>query len=606
MNIRLIPLAQLVPSLDNVRKVKTGIEGLATSIATHGLLQNLQVRPANGETFEVLAGGRRLAALQLLTKQKKIAPDYPVPCEVREGSDATEISLAENEMREAMHPADQFEAFRKLTDEGKGPEEIAARFGTTPKVVAQRLKLAMVSPKLIALYRKEEMTLDCLMAFTVSDDHKAQEKVWAARPKWGLNPESIRDALTEKHIAADSKLALFVGIKAYEKEGGAVMRDLFDDENAGWLIDPALVNQLAAAKLDKAAEAVRAEGWKWVEVVPDLDWETLKQFAKAQPTRIPPTAAHQKEIDKLTAEGQAILDQHGEDPDDDEARDRFYEIQELVDELARGSEQWTPGDKANAGAIVGIGHDGKPDIRRGLVKPEDKAAARKADKAGVTNTSGEGETENSGLSARLVEDLTAHRTAALQAILSGNPKVALVAIVHALALDCLYTASLASCVRVTGSPTYLNHSAESIADSTASKAFAATGKTATKGMPKQPEKLWAWLLDKEQKTLLAILAVCVACTVDTVEKRRGVMDRAPSAAHAGQLAKALKLDMAQYWQPTTASYFGRVSKGLILEAVTEGIGKPAAAKLAAMKKEAMAANATQLLADKNWLPAILR
>jgi ParB family chromosome partitioning protein len=176
MTMQTIPLVQLVPSPDNVRKTKTGIEGLAASIAAHGLLQNLAVRPVNGKGFEVLAGGRRLAALQLLAKQKKIAGDFPVPCDVREDSAATEISLAENEMREQMHPADQFEAFKKLADEGKGPEEIAARFGTTPRIVEQRLKLAVVSPKLIAAYRSEEMTLDCLMAFTVSDDHKAQEK----------------------------------------------------------------------------------------------------------------------------------------------------------------------------------------------------------------------------------------------------------------------------------------------------------------------------------------------------------------------------------------------------------------------------------------------
>jgi ParB family transcriptional regulator, chromosome partitioning protein len=485
MNIRSIPLSQLVLSTGNVRKIKTGIESLAVSIAAHGLLHNLQVRPGNGETFEVLAGGRRHAALKLLAKQKKIAPDYPVPCEVREGSDATEISLAENEMREAMHPADQFEAFRKLADEGRGPEDIAARFGTTPKIVAQRLKLAVVSPKLIALYRKEEMTLDCLMAFTVSDDHKTQEKVWAARPKWGLDPESVRDALTEKHIAADSKLAQFAGIKAYEKAGGAVLRDLFDDENAGWLTDPALVNRLAAAKLEKAAEAVRAEGWKWVEIVPGLDWETLKQFGKAQPTQLPLTAERQKEIGKLTEEGNAILDQHGEDPDDDEVRDRFHEIQERIDQLSEGEATWPDDIKANAGAVIGIGNDGKPDIRRGLVKPEDKAAAKKADKAkpGAANGGGKDEAENPGLSAKLVEDLTAHRTAALQAMLSGNPKVALVAVVHALALDCLYGTSLASCVKVRGSTTYLNHSAEGIADGAAGKEFAATTKAVTKGMP---------------------------------------------------------------------------------------------------------------------------
>ena len=207
MHIETIPLSKLVPSPANVRKAKTDITGLAANIMAHGLLQNLQVCP-NGETYEVVAGGRRLAALKLLAKQKKIAADYGVACEVRDGADATEISLAENEMREAMHPADQFEAFKKLAEDGKGEEEIAARFGVTPHIVRQRLKLAVVSPKLIAAYRKGAMTLDCLMAFTVADDHRTQEKVWAGLPDYARQrADAIRDALTEKHIAADSKLA---------------------------------------------------------------------------------------------------------------------------------------------------------------------------------------------------------------------------------------------------------------------------------------------------------------------------------------------------------------------------------------------------------------
>ena len=154
--------------------------------------------------------------------------------------------------------------------------------------------------------------------------------------------------------------------------------------------------------------------------------------------------------------------------------------------------------------------------------------------------------------------------------------------------------------------TYLSRSAEGIDDGVACKQFAATTKAVTKGMPKQPEKLWAWLTGKDQKALFAILAVCAACTVDTVEKRRGVMDHAPDATHAGQLGEALKLDMAAYWQPTAASYFGRVSKGLILDAITEAIGKPAADKIAALKKDAMAVRAGELLGGKGWLPAILR
>jgi len=148
--------------------------------------------------------------------------------------------------------------------------------------------------------------------------------------------------------------------------------------------------------------------------------------------------------------------------------------------------------------------------------------------------------------------------------------------------------------------------AEDIEDGAASKQLAAMTKAATKGMPKQPEKLWGWLADKDQKTLLAILAVCAASTVDTVEKRRGVTDHAPDSTHAGQLAEALKLDMADYWQPTAEGYFARVSKDLILDAVSEGIGKQAAQKIATLKKGAMVSRASELLAGKNWLPAILR
>src|SRR3954447_9745412 len=95
MHIETIALSKLVPSPANVRKAKTDVAGLAASIMAHGLLQNLQVC-ANGGNYEVVAGGRRLAALKYLAKQKKIAADYAVACEVRDGPDAVEISLTEN------------------------------------------------------------------------------------------------------------------------------------------------------------------------------------------------------------------------------------------------------------------------------------------------------------------------------------------------------------------------------------------------------------------------------------------------------------------------------------------------------------------------------
>jgi ParB family transcriptional regulator, chromosome partitioning protein len=606
-----IPLNQLVFSPANVRKTgaKDGIDGLAASIAAHGLLQNLQVRSGESGQYEVVAGGRRFAALKLLAKQKKIAADYPVPCHALDSEDAAEISLAENEMRLPMHPADQFEAFRKLADQGNGPETIAARFGTTARIVEQRLRLAVVSPKLIAFYKKGEMTLDCLMAFTVAEDHRRQEKTWKALPEWARNsPRHIRDALTEKHVAADSSLAQFVGIKDYEAAGGAVLRDLFDDEGSGWLTDAALVNRLVTEKLEQAAASVRGEGWKWVEIMPDLSWEALKGFGKATPERTPPTPEQQCEIAALTEEGDALMEEHGEEPEDDAITERLWEIQERIADLSEGQEAWPDSAKAKAGVVIGIAQDGLFDIRRGLIHPEDKAAARKADKAAHAADSGsKGKTapvpgSGQGLSAALIEDLTAHRTAALQAMLADNPTVALVAVVHALALDCLYEPGTRSCLRVKATMTYLANSAEGIDDGKADRQFAATTEAATKGMPKQPEKLWGWLIEQDQPTLLAILAVCAATAVDAVQKKH---DPRP-LDHADELAAALKLDMADWWQATAAGYFARVSKQQALDAVAEGSTKEAAENLARLKKDELTKEAEKRLTGTRWLPAILR
>src|SRR4051812_39623104 len=159
-----IPLNKLVLSQANVRRIKAGVSvgELAEDIARRGLLQSLSVRPAqDGQgqetgTYEVPAGGRRFQALQLLVKQKRLAKSAPVPCLVKSDGVAEEDSLAENTMREALHPLDQFRAFQALRDEhGLGDEEIAARFFVTPAVVRQRLKLVAVSPKLLDLYAED-------------------------------------------------------------------------------------------------------------------------------------------------------------------------------------------------------------------------------------------------------------------------------------------------------------------------------------------------------------------------------------------------------------------------------------------------------------------
>lgn len=186
-----IPYNKLVLSQSNVRRVKAGvsIEELAASIARRGLIQSLSVFPVvDGEgvetgMFEVPAGGRRFRALELLVTQKRLAKVAPVPCVVRDRDGAIlpeEVSLAENIERAPLHPLDQFRAFHDMLTKGMTEEEIAAAFFIPVNVVKQRLRLATVSPVLHDVYADDGLTLEQLMAFTVSEDHERQVQVWNA------------------------------------------------------------------------------------------------------------------------------------------------------------------------------------------------------------------------------------------------------------------------------------------------------------------------------------------------------------------------------------------------------------------------------------------
>jgi ParB family chromosome partitioning protein len=550
------------------------------------LLQNLQVKPNAKGQFEVVAGGRRLAALALMAKQKKIAFDFLVPCNALDVENPAEISLAENEIRQAMHPADQFDAFKALADQKMSDDDIAARFGVTVQVVRQRLKLARVSPKLIALYRKGEMTLDCLMAFAISDDHRQQEKIRQDLPEWSKeDADAIRDVLTEAHIEADSKLARFVTVAAYEAAGGAVLRDLFDAESAGWITDPALLNHLAGEKLEREAEIVRAQNWKWVEIMPDVAWDTLRSFDRVYPS---PTEQQQAQIDELQAE----RDKLDEDEDSEKVEQITDKFAKLERELA-----FAVDDKAISGVIVTIDHEGELDIIDGLVRPGDRAAAKKK----KAETNGEDGDTPPCFSSKLIEDLTAHRTAALQAMLADNPKVALAAVVHAMALGVFYDERDASRLQIAPRVVYLDRHAKSMDRTEAAKQLAATTKAMRKRLPKQSSKLWAWLQSQQQKTLLALLAVCAGHTVDAVAKNGG-----DSGEHAAQLAAALKLDMADYWQPTAAGYFSRVSKEQTLAAIEDACGASAKGGYVTLKKTALADAAEAKLQGSRWLPELLR
>jgi ParB family chromosome partitioning protein len=250
-----IPFNKLLLSDSNVRRTKPGvaIEQLADDIARRTLLQSLTVRPvldADGaETgmYEIPAGGRRYRALELLVKQKRLAKTAPIPCVIRMDGLAEEDSLAENVQRAPLHPLDQFRAFLALRENGQSEEEIAATFFVSVTVVKQRLRLAAVSPRLLDAYAADAISLDQLMAFTVSGDNERQDQVWdRLQSAYSKEPHVIRRMLTEGAVRASDKRAQFIGIETFEAAGGIVLRDLFQGDGGGWLQDVVLVDRLVA------------------------------------------------------------------------------------------------------------------------------------------------------------------------------------------------------------------------------------------------------------------------------------------------------------------------------------------------------------------------
>jgi ParB family chromosome partitioning protein len=603
-----IPLNKLTAWDGNVRKTAgadTALAELAASIAAHGLLQSLVVRNGKKGSYAVVAGGRRLAALRQLAKDGKIADDYPVPCQVLAAeADATEISLAENAVRERMHPADEFEAFRELVDKGTPVEDIAARFGVTPRTVEQRLKLARVSPVVIEAFRAGDLNLSQVMAFAVSDDHAAQERVFGQLDHSGGEPEDIRAALTEDEISARDRRVKFVSLKAYEKAGGGVRRDLFAEGDDGvFILDPAILDQLAAKKLEKAAKEVTKEGWKWVEIRQHYDWSEWNDFGRVHPEAAPLTPELQDELDKLNAEYEAICEIDGDLTSEQEAR--ADAITARCDELEDRPREWQPQTLAIAGAVVSIGHDGKTDVTRGLVRPEDGPKKKVPKNIERTNEDGSVETvevKETTLSAPLTESLTAHRSAIIAAALHDEPEIALAALVHTMALQVVYDGySRETCLKLTASAQSLHRVEQSTAYEVLGRAHSQWGDQ----LPGDPAHLFAWCLKQDRDTLLSLTAYCVACTVNTVLVK-GERPDSERFIHADALVKALDIDFATWFKPTAENYFGRISKPAILDALKEAKGGAIAPAWEKAKKGDLAAIAEREIDGTGWLPVPLR
>lgn len=601
---------------------KMSIEELAASILELGVLQNLVVVKGPRGTFEVCAGGRRLEALALLLATGQIPDNYPVPILILPADKALMASLSENLHHVAMHAADEFLAFSRLLDEGKSIETVAAAFGVTPLVVKRRMKLASVSPKLMDFFRKDQIPLDCLMVLASVDDHERQEKAWIGLPEWNRRPDYLRQLLIGGEIESDrDPVAKYVTLKAYEKAGGATRRDLFcDDDKKAYLLDVALLDQLASDKLQKKAKQVTAEGWKWVDVRPRYSRDEYLNHGELRKTRREPDeqeataqASIDASVDELQARMEALEDADTEDGQDAyESLDREMtalqmQAKAIEDELS----VWPADLMGKAGCVVHVAQNGTVAVKYGLIRPDDRSdmaqAARQAGEGGQADLVSLPSPKTRPIhSDKLMRRLTAHRVAAVQAELLARPDVALVAITAHLAQKLLldhgyhYQRDQALELSATDSQAALRSAAEDIEGSAAWLQMDSERRAWLDKLPQEASQVFGWLLTQEQAVVLQLLTFLVASTVT------GIYGTEPTSQSTDALALALGLDMRRWWTASGPSYLNHVSKSQVLSVVTEAVDINAAAPLASLKKDAVVAGAEQAIVGSGWLPTCLR
>lgn len=586
----MIALNKLKLSPLNVRKTPATAEEdneLYASIKAHGIKQNLLVYKS-GSTYLVHAGGRRLGMCQRLVEEGEWPADTEVPCIVETKKQAEETSLIENYARANMHRADEFLAFAELVDKGIQIDEIAKRFGVTVNLVERRLKLARVAPQILDAFRNNEMTLDCVEAFTVSDDHARQLEVWnAVSNQYHFSSHNIRRMLTEKTYSANSRLGRFVGIDAYREAGGIVIEDLFSDHNNMHLKDSALVERLANDKLEEAAEELR-KTWKWAEARLEVEYEEYRRFGRVYPLQLDLEPAIAEELTTLRQRADELESDYDEDTWTDELQEEedriFCRIVEIED-AQHCNVSFTDEQRAIAGCIVTIDHGGELKVEHGLVRPEDipeQPAEEEVDqesaaieismptasrKANTPVDPLEVARKEQGISISLAEDLRASRHQILKAHLAADYETAFDVMLYSMCKQVLQSGYgyESKPINVSLTPAEVYRSKEVLKDTVAESMLEATHDRlnlswVSLAKPADFEALSALPAGDKQ-------ALFAWCTAHALVQQLSTDNGAHPVVEL--IGRRMNVDVAACWRPTAANYWGRVKKGHALKVARE-------------------------------------
>ena len=618
MEAHVLPLSSLVQSELNVRKRpidEKALSELADSIQAVGVLQNLVVYSMDNDVYGVAAGQRRLLALHQLVAKGHLSSSFPVPVKIVPESDALIISLTENSQREAMHPADQLHAFIELQKTGKNAAEIGDLLGFSTHHVKKCLRLANMAPELLAELDADNITLDQLQALTGTTDHERQVMVWNNAFGWKKEPRYLREAVEEtKTPVENNRLVNFVGLDAYEQAGGTLEIDLFTE--AGFIENAPLLEKLALDKLTACAELLAEfEGWQCGIARLERpsfygnDGEALS-LSPAPEAVIPPEFVDL--LAELRAREAELREQALNAEEYHEQIDLWQAVNDCENQIegieSRTKNQaWTADGKAIKGVVVYLDRDGEPCVIRGVIDLEQQApqCSEAESESEIESVSEQSTTQVetvSTYSAALCKSLSSERTLAVQAALTQHPNVALAILVHDACIQVFGSpyAKTAFNVKFSRAQDELLKNAPTAQDSEAMQLLNTQFESWSTRLPDAWQADFSWLLSWEQADLVALLAFCSAQTLSEVNHH---------APHDNTLAEALRpieqaiaFDFRQWWQPTKANFFGRISKDQISDCLADAGAADKALEAVKMKKGDAAELAENTLRDTHWLP----
>ena len=592
-----VPLASLIKSPLNVRTVPYSAESvseLAESIKGVGLLQNLVVHALPGDRYGVAAGGRRLAALNMLAERGIIPADWPVRVKVIPQELATAASMTENGQRRDMHPAEQIAGFRAMAQEGKTPAQIGDLLGYSPRHVQRMLKLADLAPVILDALAEDRITTEHCQALALENDTARQVQVFeaACQSGWGGKPEvqTIRRLVTESEVAvAGNSKFRFVGADAFSPD--ELRTDLFSDNEGGY-VDCVALDAALLEKLQAVAEHLReAEGWEWcagrMEPVGECREDAGTYRCLPEPEAVL-TEAEEERLNELMTRYDALENQC-EESDLLEAEMKLMRCMAKV-------RAWTPEMRAGSGVVVSWRY-GNVCVQRGVQLRSEDDAADDAERTEQVQEKASVEE----ISLPLLTKMSSERTLAVQAALMQQPDKSLALLAWTLCLNVFGSGvySNPAKIRLECEHYSLTSDAPSGKEGAAFMALMAEKARLAALLPEGWSRDMTTFLSLSQEVLLSLLSFCTACSIHGVQTREyGRTSRSP----LDSLETAIGFHMRDWWQPTRGNYFGTLKKQQIIAALNEAGLSGAARDAEKMKKGDAAEHAEFHMKDNRWVP----